>query len=1037
MKKNKVLRTIGISIVSFIALLIIAIVIVLWLIVTPERITPILKKQTDKFILCPTNFKEVDVTFFSTFPHFGIKIKDLALINPMEGAQNDTLIAVKNITAFINLSALLKENTLKITKISLDNTTAHLYINKDGIPNFDVFKTDTTDKDSTFTLPFDLINVSKVDIKHLHLTFINDVSKMYVSVNDVNSSIKGTMSEEDADVKLKLKTGNIVFRLQDSLPLQASIKELNTTIKVEKNAELIKGDIVLKTPAASFAYNKSNYLQSMPIDISFPFEFNIDKQDISLKKANVELDKFAIRLDGTTQMVPNTNDINLNMGFETDTWQLTEVLQIIPENFKDIVEGMTLNGTIALKGKVEGTLNDSLTPVVSASILYQKGSFAHKSMPLIFKNINADIWAVLNMNKDSLSNINIRSLEATTAQSKLKINGNIRDFLNSMLFDVQIKGKLHLPDLKALLPSDMNIKLNGTSDVNTLAKFTLNDLQNLAFEKWKINGSFQFANLNATYNDSVYVQTPAANVKITLPCSKKNKAFTKLFDSHIESDRLTLKVVDLIDANLTDINIKAGTSDFRDTNKLLAVECDFNIGKVIANQDKNKINANIEDVNGSIVMMPSAKNSKNPHIQFTYNNEKINASVGTYLSFTGDVIQLKGKGIYNNIDSNFLLQWSPDMNVKLKNGLLKTTDLIVPIEIPNIQFDYTPNKLVIDDSRIILDKSSFKLTGTITDIEKYLRNESLLVGKLDFFSDNTHINQLMDIVNGFGVADSVKNDGDVVNKEDNPFMVPMGIDITLNTWVKNAIAGQTKIQNVQGSLTIKDGIMVLEEMGFTCDAAKMLLTAIYRSPRKNHLFAGIDFHLLDVDIAALIKMIPDLDTLVPMLKSFEGKAEFHLAAETYLKSNYELKMSTLRAASALEGQDLVLIDNETFSTIAKYLVFSKKTKNKVDSLSLEISVFKDEIEVYPFLIVMDKYKAVITGKHYLDNRGNYHISIVDSPLPTRLGLNIEGKFDNLKYSLVPCKYPYLFRPQKQRAVEKRTLALKKLMSDALKANIKQ
>ena len=344
---------------------------------------------------------------------------------------------------------------------------------------------------------------------------------MYVSVNDVNSSIKGTMSEEDADVKLKLKTENIVFRIQDSLPLQASLKVLNTTIKVEKNAELIKGDIVLKTPAASFAYNKSNYLQSMPIDINLPFEFNIDKQDISLKKANVELDKFAIRLDGTTQMVPNTNDINLNMGFETDTWQLTEVLQIIPENFKDIIEGMTLNGTIALKGKVEGTLNDSLTPVVSASILYQKGSFAHKSMPLIFKNINADIWAVLDVNKDSLSNINIRSLEAITAQSKLKINGNIRDFLNSMLFDVQIKGKLHLPDLKALLPSDMNIKLNGTSDVNTLAKFTLNDLQNLAFEKWKINGSFQFANLNATYNDSVYVQTPAANVKITLPCSKK------------------------------------------------------------------------------------------------------------------------------------------------------------------------------------------------------------------------------------------------------------------------------------------------------------------------------------------------------------------------------------------------------------------------------------------------------------------------------------------------------------------------------------
>ena len=79
-------------------------------------------------------------------------------------------------------------------------------------------------------------------------------------------------------------------------------------------------------------------------------------------------------------------------------------------------------------------------------------------------------------------------------------------------------------------------------------------------------------------------------------------------------------------------------------------------------------------------------------------------------------------------------------------------------------------------------------------------------------------------------------------------------------------------------------------------------------------------------------MIPDIDTLVPMLKSFAGKAEFHIAAETYMKSNYDLKLSTLRGAAALNGQNLVLIDNETFTQIAKYLMFNKKTKNIVDSI---------------------------------------------------------------------------------------------------------
>ncbi len=1032
MKKNKILRTIGMAIASFVILCIIIISITLWLIVTPERITPILKNQTDKFILCTTNFDNVDITFFSTFPHFGLQINNLTLINPIEGAKNDTLITINNLIASINLSALLKHNTLKITNISLENTSAYLYRNQEGNTNFNVFKTDTTDKDSVFTLPFDLINVNKINIAHLQLSYTDDASKIYLKLNDVNSSIKGSISEQDASVKIKLNTENITFRLQDSLPLYASLNKLNTTIKIEKNDNISKGNIVFESAATSLAYNNTNYMQSLPILLTLPFEFSSDQQHISLKKAKIALDKFTIKLDGTTLVSPSLH--NINMAFETNTWKIPEVLRLIPENFQDIFKDLNLEGNIALKGKIEGALNDTSIPIINANIIYENGIFSHKSLALTFKNIHADLWTVLDLNNDSLSKINIRSLETNVAQSKLKIHGNIYDFLNTMLCDMQIKGKLHLPDIASLLPSDMTIALNGVSHINTSVKFTLNDLQNLAYEKWKVNGSFQFANLDIVYNDSIFLQSPAATIHLNLPSSKKDKT-KQLFDSEIKSNYLALKIIDLIDANLTNVHLKAGTSDFRDTNQLISVNCDFDIEKLIAKQDT--INAEIQNTNGYFSLTPSSSNKKNPHIEFAYNNKKITASLGKDLSFTSDIIQLKGKGVYDATASNLLLQWSPDIHIKLSNGLLQTTDLIVPLQIPNIQFDYTPNKFVIDDSHIILGKSDFKLTGIVSNIEKYFQNESILVGKLDFVSNNTHINQLMDIVSGFGVPDSIKTDADIVNKEDNPFIVPLKMDITLNTWVKNATVGQTNIQNVQGGLTLKDGIIVLEEIGFTCDAAKMQLTSIYRSPRKNHLFLGLDFHLLDVDIAALINMIPDLDTLVPMLKSFAGKAEFHLAAETYLKSNYEPKLSTLRAAAALEGQDLILIDNETFSTIAKYLVFNKKTKNIVDSLSLEMTVYKNEIDIYPFLIVMDKYKAVIAGRHNLDMSFNYHISVVDSPLPTRLGLNVQGKLGNLKYTLVPCEYAYLFRPEKQKLVEKRTLELKKLISDALKANVKQ
>ena len=161
-----------------------------------------------------------------------------------------------------------------------------------------------------------------------------------------------------------------------------------------------------------------------------------------------------------------------------------------------------------------------------------------------------------------------------------------------------------------------------------------------------------------------------------------------------------------------------------------------------------------------------------------------------------------------------------------------------------------------------------------------------------------------------------------------------------------------------------------------------------------------------------------------------------MAGETYLKSDYSLKESTIRGAAAFEGQQLTIMDTETFGMIASKLLFEKKTENVIDSLSVEMTLFKDEVDLYPFLIVMDDYKAVISGRHTMDNRFKYHISVTETPLPVRLGLDISGTIEELDYKLVPCQFKHLYNPKKQGALEERTLRLKKLISESLKENVK-
>jgi hypothetical protein len=194
--------------------------------------------------------------------------------------------------------------------------------------------------------------------------------------------------------------------------------------------------------------------------------------------------------------------------------------------------------------------------------------------------------------------------------------------------------------------------------------------------------------------------------------------------------------------------------------------------------------------------------------------------------------------------------------------------------------------------------------------------------------------------------------------------------------------------------------------------------------------------MLDVEIAELLNMIPDIDSLMPMLRSFEGEGEFHIAVETYVDSLYNIKKSTLRGASSIRGDDLVLMDGETFSEIAKKLKFNKKTENKVDFLSTEFTIFRNEIDIYPFLIVMDKYQAVVSGRHNFDMSFDYHVSIVDSPLPVRLGVDISGDMEDLDISLAKCRYAEYFKPEARKVVERKQLELRKLIREALTRKVR-
>ncbi|WP_282013766.1 AsmA family protein [Marinifilum flexuosum] len=1025
----RVLKKVGLAFLVLVVVLTIAAAISLWYLFTPEKITPLANKQAKNYLTCTTTIEKVEPTFFSTYPFFGLELTNLCLSE----SPKDTILYSGKCFASVDVMSYLFDDKIILSPFLVDGGNVNVKIDAQGRMNLDVYK-GSSDSKETDSEPMSLgdMDISNVELKNFNATFTDDSAKRKAKVQNLNAKLALIYTGKKQLVDLDMQANSLLFETADSMALHVDAQGCDLKIKSDgKDKNLYHSDIKLACKEISLAMAGDELLSQMKIDSHLPFDLNISKNSFDLQKAKLIIkDEQEITCSGTVSMLKDES-LATDLQYATNELDVEKMLALVPKAYAEPLQDFKAKGLAKISGSVKGQLSDTSMPLVKAKIDYSRGEVKYTDYPRV-KDLQCSLVTNVDLNGKQPSDISISNSYARIANSSVSVKGNISNILESPVYDLYTKGDFTLVDLKPFIPKDQNVVLKGSLQGNAHAQFSQDDVLKEKYHRIKLSGDFKAQDFHTIYNDSINLNLDTANIKLKLP--GHNKADKDLLFANIELDAANMDVELSPDMNAATENLQLSVKVNNPAKGLSAPisSCAFTFASLRAKSDTLSVYAG--NANGELAYVPSLKGTQEiALINSTINSEKIAVSGKDTVLFDTQTLHAKTNLKYDESQKNVMLKWQPEVDIRFSQAMFNLNEKLKG-QIPNISFALNRDNMKIEKASLILGNSDFSLDGELTDISKYLKKEALLKGKFNLASKNTDVYQLMDIFNGMGSEETTPNEE--VESEANPFMVPKGVEIRLNTNIDKTIVSDNVIENIKGGLTVKDGTLILDQMGFTSKAANMQLTAFYRSDRKNHLFTGIDFHLLDIDIAELIDLIPTVDTMIPMLKFFKGKGEFHLAGETYLKSDYSLKNSTIRGAAAFQGEELTLMDSETFDMIASKLLFKKKTENVIDHLSVEITLYKDEIDLYPFLIEMDNYKAVLSGRHNLDKHFNYHISVTDTPLPVRLGLNVSGTLEDLDYKLVPCKYKHLYNPEKQGKLEQQTLRLKNLISTSLKENVK-
>ena len=953
---KKALKIFGITLGCIILLLAIVIGSALWVVFTPERLTPIVRNVASEYVKCEHHIGKVELTFFSTFPHFGLAIDSLTVVNPVEGAPSDTVLSVPHAITSVDVMALLNENTLSIPTLRMPDMQANIYIAADGTANYDVLALpqDTTTEDTTaFVLPFEKIAVGELVVSAKSLRYKSEPDTMDIALHQT--------------------------------AIQTAI------------------DMVGMRVALHHAQLTTNSLQ--------------------------------LDIDGWAEL---GDTLQTNMRLTLNDWPVDTVMPLLPFTLPKDIAQLIRGGSASL-----------------------------------------DATAAINMANGNASSVTIHNLAAHTKQTSLQAQGEVKDPLGNLWANLSANMDVRIADVRQFLPKDMQVagRVKGTASV----QMYLDDLMEMDLHKGKVAGDLQM--MGIAYNaNGIAAKLPNNRLTFQIPNSQPSRQEVDWLQATLHTDGADIRMEQPLQADLgnTHIAIEANnilgdnplwhaTLSLQSTEPLHAAmdsmevvidqpdiqayvayhTTDTTVMPVVdARIAFNRLSGHYTDMQADIQASTLTAQLQAPRLKATLQSNQVAAQMPNVANIRTQQISIEAAARYNaKGGDNLLLKWNPRLSVSMQHAKVDLADWEQNIVIPEIDFAYTNRECKIEQSKLIIGNSDFALTGELRNIGRWLREKGTLEGEMTFISEQTDANELLALLSAdqgseeestsqndtTSASPTPSTDGDSPSEAAEPFLVPTNVNLTLNTQIKKAHLFNQTATNLGGRIYVKDGTLVLEEMGFICNAAKLQLTAMYRTPRRNHIYVGFDYHMLDVNIQELVNMIPQIDSMMPMLRSFKGEAEFHLAAETYTNAQYQIKPSTIRGAASIFGKDLVVMDNETFSTISKLLMFSKKTENRVDSISAEMTIYKKEIDVYPFCVSIDNYMVALGGRHNLDMTFNYDVNVLS---PIYLGVNVSGNLDDLNIKLAPCRFAKDFKPLFHRKVDTQSAEIRSMIRESMRKNVK-
>ena len=372
--------------------------------------------------------------------------------------------------------------------------------------------------------------------------------------------------------------------------------------------------------------------------------------------------------------------------------------------------------------------------------------------------------------------------------------------------------------------------------------------------------------------------------------------------------------------------------------------------------------------------------------------------------------------------------WNPSLQLSSSEGLFASPAFPLRTRFSGLAASLKDDKVRIDKVRLTSGTSDVSLSGTVEGIKRGLTSGKTMIRvNAAAKSERLNLNEIIaafdkgktedrpvsvgtepEQVDAIAYDRKVAVDSIVLDQAPEKyaiFVVPSNVMADVHFDVDHLDYSTTVLNGFHADASMQQRCIRIEGAQASTDMGSFDLDGFYSTKTKKDLAIGFGLKLHDVTAEKVIDFFPKIDEVVPMLKSFKGTLDCEMAATTQIDTNMNFLLPTLDGMFKIHGRDLVLEDLGSLKEITKTLKFKDQMTGRIDEMTVNGVITDNTLEVFPFILAIDRYTLALQGVQRLNKSFDYHASILKSPMLFKVGVNIYGPtFKAWKFRIGKPKY---------------------------------